>query len=147
MDTLYRTEARIEPGTSATEHVTLYCTWHPSDLATGLHGQVSPLLVSAKKINFEAFTCRHFKFQNSALECTSIRHFHSENWQIFWGARPLALPLQNSRFTTATNPSPAVVQMVCHPNVCISLFLWHIWVAAAVAGGAIVIVISKLPTR
>jgi len=50
VDTLYRTEARIEPGTSATEHVTLYCTWHPSDLATGLHGQVSPLLVSAKKL-------------------------------------------------------------------------------------------------
>jgi len=41
VDTPYRTEARIEPRTSATAHVTLYCTWRPSDLTTGLHGQVA----------------------------------------------------------------------------------------------------------
>jgi len=26
--------------TTATTHVMRYCTWHPSDLSTGLHGQV-----------------------------------------------------------------------------------------------------------
>ena len=29
-----------EDGTPAPEHVTLYCTWRPSALTTGLHGQV-----------------------------------------------------------------------------------------------------------
>ena len=38
---------RTHPGwdsnrTSATANVTLYCTWRPSDLTTGLHGQVAP---------------------------------------------------------------------------------------------------------
>ena len=31
-----------------------------------------------QKINFEAFSCRHFNFKNSAPECTRTRHFHSE---------------------------------------------------------------------
>ena len=37
---LTRAAARIEPRTSGTQRVTLYCTWHPSGLATGLHGQL-----------------------------------------------------------------------------------------------------------
>jgi len=43
-----------------------------------------------QKSNFEAFSCRHFNFKNSAPECTRTRHFHSEKWKIFWGgAQPL----------------------------------------------------------
>ena len=31
---------RTEVWTPAAEHITLYCTWHPSALTTGLHGHV-----------------------------------------------------------------------------------------------------------
>jgi len=33
------TVIRIEPRTTGTVHVTLYCTWRPSGMATGLSGQ------------------------------------------------------------------------------------------------------------
>jgi len=31
-----------------------------------------------KKNNFEALSCGHFNFKNSAPECTRTRHFHSK---------------------------------------------------------------------
>jgi len=36
-----------------------------------------------QKNNFEAFSCTRFNFKNSAPECTTTLHFHSENWKIF----------------------------------------------------------------
>jgi len=60
-----------------------------------------------QKNNFEAFSCRHFNFKNSAPECTRTRHFHSENWKFFWGGgtAPSPYPSPSGRGTNCTSDS------------------------------------------
>jgi len=76
--------AQIEPRTSATVHVMLYFTWHPSDLTTGLHGQVH----SNWPIRFSVVDRSHFRYQskvyrfitrNSSLKCSGMAPFSEES--------------------------------------------------------------------
>ena len=83
--------------------------WHPTCLESSDRSRSSWWMQF--KINFEAFSCRHFSFKNNAQECIRTRHFHSENWKIFRShpigastCAPSALDpcptIQNPRFAT-----------------------------------------------
>jgi len=57
----------------ATAHVTLYCTWRPSDTTTGLHGQVMGYLTISTMLDaIKHITYDNFFFQ----EDSTVVHMH-----------------------------------------------------------------------